>query len=162
MTKERFVEQIELLQGRLYRVALCMLKNDADVQDALQETVLKAWEKRHTLRNEAYFGTWVTRIVINTCKDMLRGSWFRHVDRNAVLEDLPLPVSPPSVEHIALTSAIMALPRKYMEVILLHCDQGMNIRETAQALGITPPAVINRLKKARNELRIALEGGADE
>lgn len=95
MTKERFVEQIELLQGRLYRVALCMLKNDADVQDALQETVLKAWEKRHTLRNEAYFGTWVTRIVINTCKDMLRSSWFRHVDHSAVLEDLPLPVSPP-------------------------------------------------------------------
>ena len=49
-----------------------------------------------------------------------------------------------------------------MEVILLHCQQGMNIRETARALGITPPAVINRLKKACNALRIELEGGADE
>ena len=106
--------------------------------------------------------TWLMRIAINTCKDMLRGSWFRHVDRSQVLDDLPIPVSPPSVEHIALTSAIMALPRKYMEVILLHCDQGMNIRETARALGITPPAVINRLKKARKCLAAELEGGADE
>ena len=73
MTKERFVEQIEQLQGRLYRVALCMLKNDADVQDALQETVLKAWEKRHTLRNEAYFGTWITRIAINTWNVICQG-----------------------------------------------------------------------------------------
>lgn len=93
---------------------------------------------------------------------MLRGSWFRRVDHSASLEDLPLPVDPPSIEHIALTSAIMALPRKYKEVILLHCDQGMTIRETAQALGITPPAVINRLKKARSALSIALEGGVDE
>ena len=42
MTKEGFAAQIEQLQGRLYRMALCMLKNDADVQDALQETVLRA------------------------------------------------------------------------------------------------------------------------
>lgn len=93
---------------------------------------------------------------------MKRGSWLRHVDASASLDDLPLPVDPPSVEHIALTSAIMALPRKYMEVILLHCDQGMTVRETAAALGITPPAVINRLKKARTALRAALEGGEDE
>ena len=90
---------------------------------------------------------------------MKRGSWLRHVDASVSLEDLPLPVSPPSVEHIALMNAIMALPRKYMEVILLHCDQGMNVTETAAALGITPPAVTNRLKKARIALRSALEGG---
>ena len=93
---------------------------------------------------------------------MLRGGWFRYMDRSTIPEDLPLPVAPPSVEQIALTSAIMALPRKQMEVILLHCHQGMNIRETAQALGITPPAVLNRLKKARAALKDALEGGADE
>jgi len=93
---------------------------------------------------------------------MLRGGWLRHVDATVSLDDLPLPVAPPSVEHIAITSAIMALPRKQMEVILLNCQQGMTIRETARALGITPPAVINRLKKARAALRDALEGGLDE
>ena len=92
---------------------------------------------------------------------MLRGSWFRHVDHTAVLDSLPLPVSPPSEEHIALTSAIMALPGKYREVILLHCGQGMTIRETAQVVGISPPAVLNRLKKARSRLTAVLEGGDD-
>ena len=44
MTKDQFVDQIDALQGRLYRIALSILRNNADVQDALQETVLKAWE----------------------------------------------------------------------------------------------------------------------
>ena len=70
-----------------------------------------------------------------------------------------MPASPPSAEHIALTSAIMGLPTKHREVVLLHCDQGLTVRETAKALGITAPAVINRLKKARAALSSALGEG---
>ena len=60
------------------------------------------------------------------------------------------------VRLFALTAAILALPPRYREVVLLHCDQGLTIRETARALGITAPAVINRLKKARAALASAL------
>ena len=160
--EEQLNHMVLTYEKDLLRLCAVYLRDVELARDAVQETFLKAYRRMDRFEGKSSEKTWLMRIAINTCKDMQRGGWFRHVDRNAVLEDLPLPVSPPSVEHIALTSAIMALPRKYMEVILLHCDQGMNIRETAQALGITPPAVINRLKKARNELRIALEGGADE
>lgn len=160
--EERLNQMVLTYEKDLLRLCCVYLRDIELARDAVQETFLKAFRRMDKFEGKAGEKTWLTRIAINTCKDMLRGSWFRHVDLSAVLEDLPLPVSPPSVEHIALTSAIMALPRRYMEVILLHCDQGMNIRETAQALGITPPAVINRLKKARSALRIALEGGADE
>ena len=146
----------------LLRLCAVYLRDIDLARDAVQETFLKAYRCMDRFKGNASEKTWLMRIAINTCKDMLRGAWFQHVDRSACLDDLPLPVSPPSVEHIALTTAIMALPRKYMEVILLHCDQGMNIRETAQALGITPPAVINRLKKACKCLAAELEGGADE
>ena len=160
--EERLNQMVLTYERDLLRLCAVYLRDIDLARDAVQETFLKAYRCMDRFKGNASEKTWRMRIAINTCKDMLRGAWFQHVDRSACLDDLPLPVSPPSVEHIALTTAIMALPRKYMEVILLHCDQGMNIRETAQALGITPPAVINRLKKARKCLAAELEGGADE
>ena len=160
--EERLNQMVIAYEKDLLRLC-CMYLKDIDLaKDAVQETFLKAYRRMDRFEGKSSEKTWLIRIAINTCKDMLRGSWFRHVDRYTALEDLPLPVAPPSVEHIAIMNAIMTLPRRQMEVILLHCDQGMNIRETAQALGITPPAVFNRLKKARVILQDALKGGADE
>lgn len=146
MTKERFMEQIEQLQGRLYRVALCMLKNDADVQDALQETVLKAWEKRHTLRNEAYFGTWVTRIAINTCKQM-----YRQNQRIVLMEELP--ETPATSDGITLKMLIECLPDKLRIPFVLYYSEGMDTAEVAGALHLTATAVRSRIHRAKIILR---------
>lgn len=138
----------------------CMYLRDACLaQDAVQETFLKAYRRMDAFRGEASERTWLMRIAVNTCRDITRSGWFRHVDKAVSLEDLPLPVAPPSEAHIALTTAIMALPPRCREVVLLHCDQGLTIRDTARALGITAPTVMNRLKKARAALAAALEEG---
>ena len=160
--EERLNQMVLAHEKDLLRLCTLYLRDAELARDAVQESFLKAYRRMDRFRGNASEKTWLFRIAINTCKDMLRGGWFRHVDHTAVLDTLPVPVAPPSVEHIALTSAIMALPGKYREVVLLHCDQGMTIRETARALGISPPAVINRLNKARSQLKAALEGGADE
>lgn len=146
MTKERFVEQIEQLQGRLYRVALCMLKNDADVQDALQETVLKAWEKRHTLRNESYFGTWITRIAINTCKQM-----YRRNQRIVLMHELP--ETPATSDGITLKLLIECLPDKLRIPFVLYYSEGMNTAEVADTLHLTATAVRSRIHRAKIILR---------
>ena len=160
--EERLNHMVLTYEKDLLRLCCVYLRDVELARDAVQESFLKAYRRMDRFEGKASEKTWLMRIAINTCKDLRRGGWFRHVDASVSLDDLPLPVAPPSVEHIALTTAIMALPVKYMEVILLHCDQGMTVRETARALGITPPAVVNRLKKAREQLRIALEGGTDE
>ena len=145
----------------ILRTCFVCLSDMRDAEDALQETFLKAWRAmdRYERRNGASEKTWLTHIAINVCRDMRRTRWFRHVDRAVEIENLPLPVSPPSAEHIALTQAIMRLKGKYREVVLLHCDQGLTVRDTAKALGIAAPAVINRLKKARAALAEALGEG---
>lgn len=140
------MEQIEQLQGRLYRVALCMLRNDADVQDALQETVLKAWEKRHTLRNEAYFGTWVTRIAINTCKQM-----YRQNQRIVLMDELP--ETPTTSDGITLKMLIECLPDKLRLPFVLYYSEGMDTAEVAGALHITATAVRSRIHRAKIMLR---------
>ena len=146
MTKEGFAAQIEQLQGRLYRVALCMLKNDADVQDALQETVLRAWEKRYMLRNEAYFGTWVTRIAINVCKQMCRQK------RRIVLMD-ELPETPATSDGITLKMLIESLPEKLRLPFVLYYSEGMETAEVANALHLTAAAVRSRIHRAKIILR---------
>ena len=146
MTKEGFAAQIEQLQGRLYRVALCMLKNDADVQDALQETVLRAWEKRYMLRNEAYFGTWVTRIAINVCKQMCRQK------RRIVLMD-ELPETPATSDGITLKMLIEYLPEKLRLPFVLYYSEGMETAEVANALHLTAAAVRSRIHRAKIILR---------
>ena len=68
LTLERkfFIAEIETCSDMMYRVAWSILRNDADVQDALQDAALKAWEKRDKLRDEKFFRTWITRILMAT------------------------------------------------------------------------------------------------
>lgn len=154
--EERLNRMMLTYEKELTRLC-CMYLHDAGLaQDAVQETFLKAYRKLDAFEGRASERTWLIRIAVNTCRDMCRGGWFQHVDKAVSIDDLPLPVSPPSAEHIALTTAIMGLNPKYREVVLLHCDQGLTVRDTAKALGITAPAVMNRLKKARAELARAL------
>ena len=146
MTKERFMEQIDALQGRLYRIALSILRNNADVQDALQETVLKAWEKQHTLRNEAYFATWVTRIAINVCKESLRKN------KRLVLMD-EVPDTPVTQDGITLQMLLECLPEKLRLPLVLQYAEGMNTAEVAQAMHLTQTAVRSRIHRAKLILR---------
>ena len=72
MNKETFVKEIESATGMLYRVAFTILRNDDACKDAIHDATLKAWEKRSTLREDRYFRTWITRILINTCYNTLK------------------------------------------------------------------------------------------
>ena len=146
MTKERFMEQIDALQGRLYRIALSILRNNADVQDALQETILKAWEKQYTLRNEAYFGTWITRIAINVCKQTLRQQ------KRIVLMD-ELPETPATSDGITLKMLMECLPEKLRLPFVLQYAEGMDTAEVADTLHLTQSAVRSRIHRAELILR---------
>jgi len=128
-------------------------------EDAVQETFLKAYRAMGDFREESSEHTWLTRIAVNTCKDMRRSAWYRYVDRRVSLDSLPEPAQPASQESIELTMCIMALPRKEMEAVMLYYYQGMTLEEIAFALGITAPAVSARLKKGRERLKTMLKGG---
>ena len=69
---EAFIELIEQNKQSMYKVARGFLRDEEDVADAMAETVLICYEKIGTLRQSAYFKTWMIRILINQCKDMIR------------------------------------------------------------------------------------------
>ena len=72
--EESFVTLMESNAKDMYKIAYAILSNNEDVADAIQDTILSCWEKLHTLKQEEYFKTWMTKILINKCNDIRSGS----------------------------------------------------------------------------------------
>ena len=155
--EERIEHMIASYQLPLLRMCILYLHDEHLAKDAVQETFIKAYRNLDHFRSEASEKTWLTRIAINTCKNMYRSSWFRHVDRSITMEHLMQQPAPESRADIHLTAEIMRLPVKMREVALLCWLQGMTQEEAADTLGITRQAVGSRLNRARRKLRIVME-----
>ena len=158
--EEQLERMMALYEKDLLRVCTMYLRDFQLAEDAVQECFLRAYRHLGDFRGDSSEKTWLMHIALNICRDMRRGAWWRYIDRRVSLEKLPLPTAPPSVEHIALTTEILRLPRKYMEAVLLYYDQGFSVKEMAELLGISQPAVSSRLRRAREKLYDALEGEA--
>lgn len=154
--EERLTVIVEKYQMPLLRLCFSYLHDAEMAKDAVQETFIKAYRGLSAFKGDSSEQTWLFRIAINTCKDMLRSSWFRHVDRKVSLDMLPEPSSGTSVRDIDLTIAILELPLKLREAVMLCWYQGMKYSEAAGILGISIQAVSSRLERARKRLRASV------
>lgn len=150
MTATEFSNQVILMEPMLYRVAYGLLLNRTDCADAVQEALLRAWEKRNTLRDESLFRTWLTRILINECYSMLRRR-----KRAVPLDEVPEPVAPPDADR-ELHDAIARLDKKLRLPVVLHYMEGYSVSEAAAILHLPAGTVKTRLFKARKILRLQL------
>ena len=156
MSDQEFSMRVRLMERKLYRIAHAILWNDADCADAIQEAVFKGWMKRGSLREERYFETWLVRILINECRNLIRRS---------KLAPLPLDETiragagdEPGVD-LQLRAALIRLPEKYRVPLLLHHLEGYSLEEAARILNMTPSLVKSRLHQARKLLRKNLNAG---
>ena len=149
MDKDTFARQVTDLQGGLYRVAASYLRGESDRLDAVAETIARAWEKRHTLREESLFRTWITRILIHECVNIQRRQ-----KRSVPVEIMPETESEPEDERIAmLREALAQLPQRQRTMTVLHDLEGYDVREVARIMGTTKSAVCAGLSRARARLR---------
>jgi RNA polymerase sigma-70 factor (ECF subfamily) len=150
MDQDFFVKEIEAHSAMMYRVAFTILRNSDDCGDALQEAALKAWEKRRGLRDEKFFTTWLTRILINECNNIQRKR-----RRIISLEEAPEQSSPPPDPTLAL--ALQALPKKLRLPLVLRFAEGMDEAEIAKVLHLPNSTVRGRIYRAKKQLRKELE-----
>ena len=147
MERKFFIAEIETCSDMMYRVAWSILRNDADVQDALQDAALKAWEKRDKLRDEEFFRTWITRILINACYDTQR-------KRRRIVSMDEIPESTVSnAPDPELALALQALPEKLRLPLVLCYSEGMSYEEAADVLRIPITTLRGRLRRGKEELR---------
>ena len=160
-TEEIISRLVSEYQEALLRMCMMYCHDRMAAEDAVQETFLKAYRAFDQYRGDCSEKSWICKIAVNTCRDMQRGSWFRHIDRRVSLESLPEPAIQPTDEHVELTLALMNLPRKLREALTLYYYQDMSTTEIAETLGIAQSSVSNRLRRGRDALRKALERRED-
>lgn len=158
MKKEAFGKLVIDAQESLYRVAKSILYNDEDCKDAISEAITKGFEKLDTLKKDRFAKTWLTRILINECYDILRKS--KNVDDiEAHTYELGYEESE---NYSELYEAILKLDADYRTAIVLYYIEGYRIKEIATMVDSTESAIKKRLARAREKLRTYLEGGLND
>ena len=156
-------------QDRVYSFAMRMCRNVEDAKDILQDTFLGVIRSIREFREESKFSTWLYRIAANAClKKRRRGVHDPTPDQELSLDDLmPRPDAEGRKPEIPdwsgdaeralldgelsarMESAIDKLPKDYKIVLVLRDVEGLSAEETAQAVGLSVPAVKSRLHRAR-------------
>lgn len=158
MDREDFTARTVRIEQRLYRVSCAILRCEQDREDAMQEAMLHAWRALHTLRDERYFETWLTRILINECKSMLR----QRKRCESVPLDAALTLPQRETDDPGLYRALHTLKVDERIVLTLRFVNGYTIEETAQMLRLTRARVRYRTERAKEHLSCALEKEAAE
>src|ERR1700678_4052267 len=163
-----FNELVNRYSRKIYRLAKHITQNDTDAEDVLQETFMKAFEHLGDFQGQSKFYTWIVRIAVNESLMKLRK---RKSDRTVPLDE-PLDTGEDTVvreiavwdenpeqqysrEELAriLDEAVEGLKPAFRTVFVLRDIEELSTEETAQALGISVPAVKSRLLRARLQLR---------
>jgi RNA polymerase sigma-70 factor, ECF subfamily len=161
---------------RLFRIVRGVLRDDAEAEDAVQETYIRAYLRLGQLSEPAAFGGWLTRIAANEALERVRRGAQARRSGEAVSDDivqdhaermlmagLARDISTPEEEAAAreirrlLERAIDSLPDAFRTVFILRAVEQLSTAETAACLGLRPMAVKTRYFRAKMHLRKALE-----
>ncbi len=153
MDEREFEQRVRACTQKLFRICYALLPERADRDDAIQEALIKAWRRRGTLRDLALFETWLTRIAINECKNILR----RRKHAPTVELDESIPAARDASPDPALRDALRSLDFKLRLPMVLHYADGYTIAETARILGIPIGTIKHRLQRARTILKEQLK-----
>jgi RNA polymerase sigma-70 factor (ECF subfamily) len=163
-----FAELVRRYEGKIFRLAQHVTENRADAEDVLQETFMKAYEHLDQFQGNSKFYTWIVRIAVNQSLMKLRR---RKTDRSVSLDETIDTGEDTVVREVAawdedpeqrfsreelgqiLDSAIQSLEPLYRSVFVLRDMEELSTEETADALGLSVPAVKSRLLRARLQLR---------
>lgn len=154
MNKDQFTAQILEAESSLYHIAKSILRDDEDCADAMQNAILHAYEKLHTLRNEKYFKTWLTRILINECYHILRSRKISvpYEDYFETSEQVQ------KEDYSEVYEAVMELEDIYRIPLVLFYVEGFSIKDVCKILKLSQSTVKMRLYRSRKLLKEKLEG----
>lgn len=144
-----FSAEVKRIEKLMYRVAWSYLGNNQDVEDAVQDAIVKAWEKQGSLRRQEQFKPWLTRILVNQCKNVLR--------KRREWSFFPLEEDTASVESpedsVPLYEALQRLKPEQRIVMTLYYVDGYTMQEMADTLSIPLGTIKTRLHSARKQLK---------
>ena len=157
LTTEEMTALVEDCGDELFRLALVYLGSREMAEDAVQESFLKIF-RHYRPGPEANPRAFARKVLVNTCRDLLKSSWRRRVDLVAEYPEQWMDRQPPGQEPGMLLQEVMKLKPIYRQVILLHYYEGLQVGQIARLLHCPQPTVSIRLRRARQKLEQGLEG----
>lgn len=162
-----FREVFERYRQKAYRVAYRFLGHHEEALDAVQDSFIKAYRGLDGFERRSQFRTWFMRIVTNTCLDRRRSrsgesavpledeliDTVAEDGRPHAAPDRPLDVMQADELRVALHRALGRLTEAHRAVFVLHAEEGLTYRETAETLGVNEGTVMSRLFHARKNLQ---------
>lgn len=151
---EAFIELMNMNMQSMYKTAVAILKRDEDAADAIQDTILKCWENMGKLRKPEYFKTWMTKILVNNCRDRLRER-----QRTLPSDDIDM-VSDENDRYLNAEwrASLESIEKKYRLILLLYYSDGYKTPEISKILGIPEATVRTRLARGREKYLKSVEG----
>ncbi|MHC4843498.1 MAG: RNA polymerase sigma factor [Planctomycetota bacterium] len=155
-------ELVDLYYMQIYLYMRRLGYSIAVSEDLTQETFLQIWQHVGQLRSSRALKSWIYKVASNVSRLYLR----KHKGKNtASIEEIVLPIDANDEEDLAelneqlnqLKKAVIELPIKFKEVIILHYLQGLNIRESAQVLGLREGTFKSRLNRGLTKLKKELK-----
>lgn len=150
--KKAFISLIKSCEKSLYRVAKGILSKDEDCEDAIQETIIKAYESIINLKKNQYFKTWIIKILINECRKIYN-SQKRIVSIDKLKED--------GVEDnhgkLEVREAINKLSEELRVPTILFYYEDISVKDISKIMDIPEGTVKSRLSRARSKLQEHLE-----
>jgi RNA polymerase sigma-70 factor (ECF subfamily) len=154
-----FEDLVRRHEQRIYNLCLRMLGRPEDARDATQDTFLTALRKLGSFRGDAAFSTWLHRVAVNACFDILRKRG-RRAEEPLPEDPGPGPgdVAETAADVVDVQAALLRVPEEFRAVLVLHDVQDLPYDEIAEILGIPMGTVKSRLHRGRLALAALLSG----
>ncbi len=149
---EAFISLMEECKMSFRRIAFGYLGNDEDVADAIQDTILDAFEHIGTLRKAEYFKTWVMRILINNCTR----TWRKNKKSVALKEDVEVESYDSGRADVEFKEMLMSLPEDSRTIFQLYFGEQFTTKEIAEILNMKENTVKSRIHRGKEQLRMSL------
>ena len=146
---QAFVQLIKINKQTMYKITRSYISNDEDIADAIQDTIETCWRSVGNLTGAEYFRTWMTRILINNCINIIR----RNKREHPVNEFPEYGKASAEIDNYEFNELMDSLDEKYRTILLLYYGEGFKISEIAQLLDIEENTVKTRLSRGRMKFR---------
>lgn len=145
------------------RISYMYLKNIHKAEDAFQEVFIKIYNNYKSFKGNSSEKTWIIKITINVCKDILRSAWLKRVflTDKVIIKDGHLDTESLIInkdENRRLFNEVVSLSTVFKEVIILYYYQGFDTAEISKILNIAEGTVRSRLYRARKKLKNKIGG----
>lgn len=153
--KEAFIKVINQYTQDMYKVAKSILSSEDDIGDAIQETILSAYKNIFLLKETNYFKTWIIKILINKCNDIINKNkkiiyveeYYENLNNNLSNNDTNFE------ENLIFYGTLSILSEDYRLVVILYYVDGYNTREISEIINEKEGTIKSRLSRERQQLK---------